>query len=58
MIHLSKIDKDSGLINVIGDNYTAISYIGLIYIDNNDQIILAPDDGELFHLDLNTQELI
>jgi len=52
-----KIDKSSGQIEILGDNYKDISYISLIYIDANNKIILAPNSGGVYEFDLNSSRV-
>jgi len=49
-----KIDKNSGQIYIVGDNYTDIDYISSIYIDGNNKILVMPNSGNIYEIDLDT----
>ena len=52
-----KINKDTGVISVIGQDYSSVSYISLIYIDKNNKVVVMPNSGGIYDIDLNSGKI-
>jgi len=52
-----KINKDNGVISIVGKDYSSVSYISLIYVDKNNKIVVVPNDGGLYEIDKDSGKI-